>query len=116
MRVEESYAARRTLMLQLLQCNEWRGCRVENPGGGLFLWVTLPSGLSSEALLRAARIKGVTFVPGTFCYAPSTGIAYFKDMLLEESIRLNFAAQSEDQISLGIALIGEAISEFTARS
>ncbi|MNW40101.1 2-aminoadipate transaminase [compost metagenome] len=114
--VKASYMARRTLMLELLQGSEWEECDVQYPGGGLYLWVSLPSGLSSEALKRAAMLKGVTFMPGSFCYATSTGIDSFGDGIINESIRLNYAAQTEDRLRRGMTLIGEALSEFTARS
>ncbi|MNP74833.1 hypothetical protein D3C76_1717720 [compost metagenome] len=61
-------------------------------------------------------LKGVTFMPGSFCYATSTGIDSFGDGIINESIRLNYAAQTEDRLRRGMTLIGEALSEFTARS
>ncbi|MNN94535.1 hypothetical protein D3C81_2131800 [compost metagenome] len=61
-------------------------------------------------------IKGVTFLPGSFCYPTSTGIDVYRDEIINESIRLNFAAQSEERLRRGMNLIGEALSEFTARS
>ncbi|MNP04445.1 2-aminoadipate transaminase [compost metagenome] len=114
--VEASYATRRKLMLELLRECEWEECNVQDPGGGLYLWVSLPSGLSSEALKRAAMLKGVTFLPGSFCYATLTGLDSYSDEIIHESIRLNFAAQSEERLRRGMSLLGEAITEFTARS
>lgn len=114
--VETSYAKRRKIMLELLQEPEWEGCDVQDPGGGLYLWVLLPSGLSSEALKRAAMLKGVTFLPGSFCYPPLTGIKNFSDEIINEAIRLNFAEQNEEKLRRGMSLLGEALSEFTARS
>ena len=40
------------------------GVRWTKPQGGLFLWVTLPSGLDSARLLEEALEKKVAFVPG----------------------------------------------------
>ncbi|MNW55446.1 putative HTH-type transcriptional regulator YdcR [compost metagenome] len=73
----------------------------------MYLWVQLPEGLDSGALLRAALPKGVSFLPGSLC---STGV---QD---QRYIRLNFSHPGRDELLLGMNLISEAISEFTARS
>ena len=94
-------------MLELLKRPGWRGCSYNIPQGGMYLWVQLPEGLNSEALLKAALRKGVSFLPGTLC---STGT------LDQQFIRLNFSRPGRDELLLGMNLISEAISEFTARS
>ncbi|WP_194434087.1 aminotransferase-like domain-containing protein [Paenibacillus segetis] len=105
--VEVEYAARRKLMLELLSEPAWKGTEVIDPGGGLFLWLRLPAGLSSEALLRASLLQGVAFVPGVRCYASEPDTA---------RLRLTFAAQPEAQLRQGMAVIAGAITEFTARA
>ncbi|MGZ5715809.1 MAG: aminotransferase-like domain-containing protein, partial [Caldimonas sp.] len=46
-----------------------RACRWRVPGGGMFFWVELPSGVDAEALLPRAVERGVAFVPGAPFYA-----------------------------------------------
>lgn len=103
------YAARRAGLLALLQAPPWRGAAAEDPGGGRYLWVRLPAGVSSEALLRASLRHGTAFLPGTLCCAgePDDADAY---------IRLSLAAQDDARLREGVARLTAALAEFTARS
>lgn len=101
-----AYAARRALALALLQGPAWRGACVEDPGGGLFLWLRLPAGIASEALLRASLLEGTAFLPGTLCYASEPD---------DRFIRLNIAAHEPALLREGLARIAAALAEFTAR-
>jgi DNA-binding transcriptional MocR family regulator len=38
--------------------------RLTSPGGGLLLWVELPTGADSLRIFNAARSEGITFLPG----------------------------------------------------
>ncbi|MNJ40301.1 2-aminoadipate transaminase [compost metagenome] len=110
-RLGAEYAARRAVVLQQLREQApWQGASYEEPQGGLFLWLRLPPGLCSEALLRAALPKGAAFMPGARCYAAGTGVEPDGD-----AIRLTFAAQRAARLRQGMARIAEAIAEFTAR-
>lgn len=102
-----AYTARRMLALELLRAPAWRGARAADPGGGLYLWVSLPAGISSEALLRASLLEGTAFLPGTLCCAaePDDGC-----------IRLTVAALEEARLREGLARIAAALAGFTARS
>lgn len=106
-KVQNEYAARRRLTLELMSEPAWEGTGVSDPGGGLFLWVRLPKGLCPEALLRATLLEGVAFVPGGRCYAGEPD---------SNAIRLTFAAHGEARLRQGMAVIGEAITAFTARA
>ena len=76
------------------------------PRGGLHLWVTLPSGLDGEALLRGAWLKGVIFQPG----AP-----FYVSHPRGNTARITHAFADERQIKLGVARLAESIGEFTGR-
>jgi DNA-binding transcriptional MocR family regulator len=77
------------------------GAHVEPPKGGLFIWVKLPAGVSSDKLLSLAVRKGVEFAPGVrFTLEPAEGESY---------LRLNFATQTEERIELGIERLAKAI-------
>lgn len=115
-RVEASYASRRALMIELLRQQEWMEQPLDDPGGGHFLWVPLPTGLCSQALLRGAKLKGVTFMPGSACYTQTFNAEHGIDSITKDAMRLNYASLNAAQIRKGVALISEAISEFTARN
>lgn len=106
---------RRTYMKELLKGTEWRKAEVHDPGSGLFLWVRLPEGMVSEALLKASMLEGVAFTPGTRCYAASEKLKQ-PPIMEGDWIRLNYAAYPAMGIAEGIARIEDALAEFTARS
>ena len=76
--------------------------RYTNPEGGMFLWVTLPEGMSSMALFEAAIKKKVAFVPGT---------PFYVDRKDSNTLRLNFSCSDEPTIVEGIKRLGESINE-----
>ena len=76
--------------------------RYTNPAGGMFLWVTLPEGMSSMALFEAAIKKKVAFVPGTPFYVDRKDI---------NTLRLNFSCSDKPTIVEGIKRLGDSIKE-----
>jgi 2-aminoadipate transaminase len=73
------------------------------PGGGMFIWATLPDFIDTEDLLaKAIQAESVAFVPGSAAYVDGRG---------GSSMRLNFSAVSEDDIVEGIRRIGKVIDE-----
>lgn len=76
------------------------------PKGGMHLWVTLPSGLDGETLLKGAWLKGLIFQPG--------GPFYAKDPLIN-TLRLTYAFADEKQLKQGVSRLAESIEEFTGR-
>ena len=65
------------------------------PEGGYFLWLDLPEGVDSVALLERATEEGVTFVAGRDFFPPGHGG--------ESSLRLAYSFVSPAEISDGIA-------------
>jgi len=78
------------------------GVQATNPEGGMFLWVTLPAGMSSMALFEAAIKKKVAFVPGT---------PFYVDRKDSNTLRLNFSCSDEATIVEGIRRLAEAMNE-----
>jgi 2-aminoadipate transaminase len=76
--------------------------RYTNPAGGMFLWVTLPEGMSSMALFEAAIKKKVAFVPGT---------PFYVDRKDSNTLRLNFSCSDEPTIVEGIKRLGDSIKD-----
>jgi 2-aminoadipate transaminase len=94
------YRPRRDALLAGLAEHLPRGSVWTEPEGGLFVWVSLPSGMDSEALLPEAISRGVAFVPGRYFYA-GPGRA--------ETLRLSFATASPSELREGAARLGAAI-------
>ncbi len=70
------------------------------PEGGMFLWVTLPSGISAMDLFDIAVKEKVAFVPGTPFYINGKG---------DNTLRLNFSSVDTATIETGIKRLGNAM-------
>ncbi len=78
------------------------GIHWTRPEGGLFLWLTLPEGMSTEDLFVKAIANKVAYVPGSSFYPEGES---------HRSMRLNFSYASEDQIETGIKRLASIIHE-----
>lgn len=101
------YRQRRDAMLDAIGHYLPRDVTLDPPQGGLFVWLGLPEGCVSSALLSIAAEEGVTFAPGSrFFPDPHDG---------EPFLRLNFATQTPDDIERGIQRLGRAMLRQLAR-
>ena len=100
-RIRELYGERRNAMLAALERHFPNEVSWTRPAGGLFVWLTLPPGLDSTALLREAlERERVAFVPGTAFFPRGGG---------ERTCRLNFSYAGTDRIDEGIRRLGNVI-------
>lgn len=67
--------------------------KTTKPEGGMFLWATLPEGLSSLDLFDLAARENVAFVPGN---------PFYVDVKTINTLRLNYTNSSEEKIEEGI--------------
>jgi 2-aminoadipate transaminase len=98
--IRRIYGERRDAMLAALDRNFPASVRWTRPQGGLFLWVTLPHGLDSAALLKDALAEKVAFVPGRSFFPRDGGASTF---------RLNFSFCTPERIEEGIARLGRVL-------
>ncbi|MEX0587081.1 MAG: aminotransferase class I/II-fold pyridoxal phosphate-dependent enzyme, partial [Pirellulales bacterium] len=80
--------------------------RWHRPTGGLYVWLTLPDGVSAgldSPLFASALEQQMLYVPGEFCYAPE-GVA-----ARASTIRLCFGVADEAQIRRGVAALAAAL-------
>ena len=94
------YRQRRDTMIGALERSMPAEVTFTRPAGGMFLWVTLPAGVSSLRLFELAIQQKVAFVPGTPFYVDGGG---------EQNLRLNFSNASEHDIETGVARLGAAM-------
>ncbi|MCG6200450.1 PLP-dependent aminotransferase family protein [Psychromonas antarctica] len=73
-----------------------------NPEGGMFLWVTLPEGMSAMTLFEKAIKDKVAFVPGDPFYVTKRDL---------NTLRLNFSSVDPDVIEEGIKRLGKVLHE-----
>jgi DNA-binding transcriptional MocR family regulator len=104
----EIYRERRDALLAALDAQMPDGTRWTRPGGGLFVWATLPGGLDAKAMVPRALGARVAYVPGTGFYADGSGTA---------NLRLNFSFSAPDRIREGVRrLAGVVEQELSLRS
>ena len=73
----------------------------------MFIWVTLPEGMSALKLFHKAMEKKVAFVPGDPFYVGKSDVNTF---------RLNYTNSTDEVIREGIKRLGEVIKEAMAQS
>lgn len=98
--IRDVYRQRRDVMLAAMEKHFPAGVRWTHPKGGLFLWVTLPEGADTTALLPRAIAEKVAFVPGAPFYAAGGGA---------NTMRLNFSNATPAAIEEGIARLGRVL-------
>jgi len=97
------YRRKRDTMLAALAREMPDGVTWTHPQGGLFLWVTLPEGMDTEALLRAAvEEEGVAYVAGPGFHVDGGG---------RSSMRLNFSFPSPAEIEEGISRLARLVKK-----
>lgn len=101
------YRQRRDAMLATIRRFLPAEVTVTPPQGGLFIWLKLPEGLSSQRLLPLAQEAGVEFAPGArFFPTPAEG---------EPFLRLNFATRSPQEIEAGIRRLAQAMARLARK-
>lgn len=93
------YRERRDAMLSAL-AEHLPGLRWTVPAGGFYVWLTLPPGLDSKAMLPRAVTELVAYTPGT---------AFFADGGGHDAMRLSFCFPTPDFIREGIRRLANVI-------
>ncbi len=105
-RVRKLYKTQCQVMLAALQRYMPEGASWNAPDGGMFIWLRLPEGLDSAAMLPQAVAKGVAYVPGAIFYDSTPDV---------RNIRMSFVTASAEQIDQGVRLLAETIKDELAK-
>jgi 2-aminoadipate transaminase len=87
------YRERRDAMISALEELFPAGSRWTVPEGGFYVWLTLPEGLDSQAMLPRAVTERVAYVPGTAFYADGFGT---------QEMRLSYCFPTPERIREGV--------------
>lgn len=104
-RIEENkrfYKPKRDFMLDALARHFPASVHYNRPQGGYFLFLTLPEGLTAEALLKSAMAQNVVFV----CGAP-----FFPNGGGERTLRLSFSQAPVGDIDSAVAILGRLVHD-----
>ncbi len=90
----DSYGLKLDLVCRKLDEMKTLGVSYHRPRGGVYVWVQLPEGVDSKALVEEAYRDGVAVVPGYVFYPNRNGG--------RDHIRLNFSYESPEKILEGM--------------
>ena len=96
----EVYHERRDVMLDALEEHMPAGVTWTRPMGGLFLWLSVPAGISTIEMFPEAVAQKVAYVPGDSFHPCGGG---------ENTMRLNFSYARPPEINEGIARLANVI-------
>lgn len=97
----DEYRARRDAALAAM--NEFLpDLTTTKPGGGFYLWVDLPKGVNSKAMLPRAVENLVAYTPGTAFYGNGTG---------QEFLRISYSYPTPENIRVGVERLAKTINE-----
>lgn len=104
-KLRAAYGARRDAMLDALRSFMPAGTRWTEPEGGMFVWLTLATGIDTRALLAEAMRRDVAYVPGSAFHVDGGGA---------NELRLNFTNATPERIRTGVARLAQAIEAHLA--
>lgn len=99
------YREKFTALVETLSMVMPAGTTWNRPTGGFYLWVKVPAGIDTEALVFDCIERGVVYVPGTAFYTNGSG---------HSELRMSFCLPSLDDIRKGAAILGEVCSAAVA--
>ncbi|KAF1073247.1 PLP-dependent aminotransferase family protein [Methanogenium sp. MK-MG] len=100
--INEEYRKRAGWMISQMEKCFPDDVQFTRPTGGMFIWLTLPEGVSSSELFDAALKRKVAILPGTPFYADGGG---------DSTARINFSNADKEDIMAGIEIVAEVLEE-----
>ena len=104
-KIRAAYGRQRDAMIDAIGEHFPGEAQFTRPEGGMFLWITLPGGLSAMEVFKQAITRKVAFVPGDPLYVNRKGVNTF---------RLNYSCVDEETIRTGIKRLGGVLKETIA--
>ncbi len=98
----ELYKVRRDAMLQALDDFFPASAQWTRPGGGFYVWVTLPPEIDTKVLMPKAIAAKVAYVPGNAFYADGSG---------SWSMRLSYCHPTPERIRDGVKALGGVVKQ-----
>lgn len=96
----EAYRDRRDAMLRALETYLPDGCTWNVPDGGFYVWLTVPEGVDTKAMLPRAVTARVAYASGTGFYADGLG---------SRQLRLSYCYPSPERITEGVRRLARVL-------
>lgn len=100
--IQARYKAQAEQMVSLMKELMPASVRFTTPQGGMFVWVTLPEGISSMEVFERALKEDVAVLPGTPFYTDGGG---------KNTLRINFSNSTPEKIRTGIERLARVIRD-----
>jgi len=98
--IQARYKAQAEQMVRLMKELMPASVRFTTPQGGMFVWVTLPEGISSMEVFERTLKEDVAVLPGTPFYTDGGG---------KDTLRINFSNSTPEKIRTGIERLARVI-------
>ena len=98
---QSAYRERRDAMISGLEQHMPPGCSWTVPAGGFFVWMTVPEGVDTKAMLPRAVTARVAYVSGTGFYADGFG---------SRQMRLSFCYPTPERIQEGVRRLAAVLA------
>jgi len=105
-KIRKAYGSQREAMVDAIRKQFPSETTYTMPEGGMFLWITLPEGLSALSVFEKAIQQKVAFVPGDPFYVKRKNV---------NTLRLNFSSVDEETIRMGIKRLGDVLKNMIKR-
>ena len=96
------YRVRRDAMLETLEAHFPKEATWTRPGGGFYVWVTLPPEIDTKAMVPKAIVAKVAYVPGSAFYADGFG---------SWQMRLSYCHPTPERIREGVKALGAVVKQ-----
>ena len=96
------YRVRRDAMLESLEAHFPKEATWTRPGGGFYVWVTLPPEIDTKAMVPKAIVAKVAYVPGSAFYADGFG---------SWQMRLSYCHPTPERIREGVKALGAIVKQ-----
>ncbi|MFM8620919.1 MAG: PLP-dependent aminotransferase family protein [Candidatus Nanopelagicaceae bacterium] len=96
------YRVRRDAMLDSLEAHFPKEATWTKPGGGFYVWVTLPPEIDTKAMVPKAIVAKVAYVPGSAFYADGFG---------SWQMRLSYCHPTPERIREGVKALGAVVKQ-----
>jgi DNA-binding transcriptional MocR family regulator len=99
---QQTYRERRDAMLAALDQHLPVGCTWTRPDGGFYVWLTVPEGVDTKAMLPRAITSRVAYASGTGFYADGLG---------SRQMRLSFCYPTPERIKEGVRRLANVLAD-----
>jgi len=101
-KLKQSYKQQLNIMLNAINETFPKEIEYSEPEGGIFLWLTLPSYLSGQELLKKSIEQNVLFMPGEYFTSNKT---------FSNKIRLGYTNIKQEKVIEGISILSSVLKE-----